>query len=60
MDMLKCVLPEVMLPDWFDGCKDLGISTLDELLRCTPVYRLECTKDIHAVKTVEKELGTSN
>lgn len=60
MDMLKCVLPEVMLPDWFDGCKDLGISTLDELLKCTPVYRLECTKDIHAVKTVEKELGTSN
>ena len=49
-----------MLPDWFDGCKDLGISTLDELLKCTPVYRLECTKDIHAVKTVEKELGTSN
>lgn len=60
MDMLKCVLPEVMLPDWFDGCKNLGISTLDELLKCTPVYRLECTKDIHAVKTVEKELGTSN
>ncbi len=60
MDMLKCVFPEVMLPDWFDGCKDLGISTLDGLLKCTPVYRLECTKDIHAVETVEKELGTSN
>lgn len=60
MEMLKCVFPEVMLPDWFEGCKELGMGTLDELLKCTPVYRLECTKDIHAVEAVEKELGKSN
>ena len=60
MDMLRCVFPEVMLPDWFEGCKELGMNTLDELLKCTPVYRLECTKDINAVETVEKELGKSN
>ncbi len=60
IEMLKCVFPEVMLPDWFEGCKELGMSTLDELLKCTPAYRLECTKDINAVETVEKELGKSN
>lgn len=57
MDMLNRVFPEVMLPDWFDGCKELGMGTLDELLKCTPVYLLECTKDINAVETAEKELG---
>lgn len=60
MDMLRRVFPEVMLPDWFDGCKELGMATLDELLKCTPVYHLECTKNIQAVETVEKELGTLN
>lgn len=59
IDMLKHIFPEIMLPDWFDGCKELGMDTLDELLKCTPVYRLECSKDIHAVETVEKELGMS-
>lgn len=57
LEMLKNILPEVMLPDWFDGCKCLGIGTLDSLLNAVPVYQLECTKDIRAVETAEKELG---
>lgn len=51
------VFNEVMLPDWFDGCKCSGLNTLDVLLKEVPVLKLECTKDINAVKTVEKMLN---
>lgn len=57
MEMLRRVFPEAMLPDWFNGCKELGMSTLDGLLKSVPVYKLECTKDIRAVEALEKKLG---
>lgn len=56
-EMLTQVFPEVMLPDWFEGCKELGLGTLDGLLKHIPVYKLECTKDAQAVEIVEKKLG---
>lgn len=60
IEMLNRVFPEVMLPDWFEGCKEYGMDTLDSMLRNIPVYLLECTKDEQAVEIAEKELGKLN
>ncbi len=54
---LKEIFSEVMLPDWFDGCKCYGLNTLDSLLKCVPVYSFECTKDKNSVSEIEKMLS---
>lgn len=56
-EIISRVFKETLLPDWFDGCRLMGLETVDKLLRSVPVYRLDATKDVNAVNAVRKMLN---
>lgn len=56
-ERLREVSGNVFYPTWLEGGMELGVETLDRLLREVPVYRLDNRADLEAVELLERELN---
>ena len=56
-EVLKGIMEQVFLPQWYQQAMDASLGTLDHLLESVPVYHLVNVADEESVKLVEEKLN---
>lgn len=56
MDMLRYVLNNIFIPEWFERGTEIVLETVDTLLSAVPVYELSCRPDEDAVRLTEETI----
>lgn len=56
MDMLKYVLNNIFIPEWFERGTEIVLETIDAMLSAIPVYELSCRPDEDAVRLTEETI----
>lgn len=56
LETLEKVIPHIFLPQWDRKCENAVLNFLDQVLRTTDIYFLQCRPDEEAVALVERTL----